>query len=749
MIIRKSPLEAIPSVTAYLNRVGATLRGFMVARAEEEIDGYSREVARIRFSRDGKIFAPSEFEPNQQEAEVIGADIRAAKFPDRQTPKKRPTLPTELKSVDPDTIYDFYDAKGRFLLLQHRVDRPDGTKAYFVFTYWSDGWRQVEPDEGMPLWGLEQLKKYSTIFVHEGAKAARHVRTMVDGQSPAAREQLKNHPFGEYLSHAAHVAWVTGAHAAHRTLWSELEAAGAELVIIVTDNDEIGRAALPVISKAIRIRTLHLQFTGEWPAGFDLADPFPTEFFRTAGNVTRYVGPHPDSLLHPATWATDQVPVEPNSKKLTTVLRPAFRGTWVYVEEPQLFVSTEMPGLAMDKDALNHRYRSLSHTPRVHDLVLKDFRGRILGIAYRPDQPPGLLTQGDRSAYNVFRPPLIYQTHGDVTPFINFVRYLIPKPAEQHQLLRWIATLIARPGIRMMYGLLLVSETQGTGKSTLAEGLLVKAVGEHNCSFPTERDIVDSQFNPWLARKRLVVVREIYAGHSYKAYNNLKALITEPTVTVNEKHRPQYTIENWAHFIASSNSKKALRMDESDRRWFYPTVTEERWNKDDFNRIHEWASSGGISDLIGWAHNFGDYVEPGEEAPRTEEKEKLIAESRSNAERVAIEIADSLQKSVEAKCVSMNDLHNYVRETVQGEKVWESKDDLRKAMRSTGAHFHSDPIKMRGVLHRVAMNDACVAAIKAMCPVDTSGEIASLTAEARDFLRQKIVSPKSLHDAAM
>ena len=85
--------------------------------------------------------------------------------------------------------------------------------------------------------------------------------------------------------------------------------------------------------------------------------------------------------------------------------------------------------------------------------------------------------------------------------------------------MRWCATLVARPDIRMEYGVLLISEMQGVGKGTLGERILAPLVGPWNCSFPTEQSIVDSSFNSWIAHKRLAVVHEIYAGHNIKAYN--------------------------------------------------------------------------------------------------------------------------------------------------------------------------------------------------------------------------------------
>ena len=59
---------------------------------------------------------------------------------------------------------------------------------------------------------------------------------------------------------------------------------------------------------------------------------------------------------------------------------------------------------------------------------------------------------------------------------------------------------------------------------------------------------------------------------------------------MNEKFLPQYCFPNWAHIVASSNSKRALKMAVTDRRWFVPQVTEERQPKEYWTEFHEWLS---------------------------------------------------------------------------------------------------------------------------------------------------------------
>ena len=64
------------------------------------------------------------------------------------------------------------------LFVEQRIKHDDGEKSVLPWSFWSTGrWYQVEPDGLLPVFGLEQVKIVHTVFLHEGAKAARDVRS--------------------------------------------------------------------------------------------------------------------------------------------------------------------------------------------------------------------------------------------------------------------------------------------------------------------------------------------------------------------------------------------------------------------------------------------------------------------------------------------------------------------------------------------------------------------------------------------
>jgi len=237
---------------------------------------------------------------------------------------------------------------------------------------------------------------------------------------------------------------------------------------------------------------------------------------------------------------------------------------------------------------------------------------------------------------------------GDPTPFVELMEYMIPVETDRREVMRWCATLIARPDVRMRYSLLLISEIQGVGKTTLGQDILVPLVGPHNASFPSEQMIIDSIFNSWIAHKRLAVVHEIYSGDSKKGYNRLKDKIADTGVTVNKKHLEPYDVENYLHAVACSNSVRAIHLDDADRRWLVPRVVEKLRDKKTWDAFHHWLRGDGLGIIRGYleklAEQPGFVVGTGDHAPLTSMKQEIINESRSTGQQLAYDLGIAAMK---------------------------------------------------------------------------------------------------------
>lgn len=722
----------LSSIAAYLQRIGAEPRSLRVAVIKEQQGAYWTDIATIRILKDGEVDAPEDFAPTESERVIIRQEVLAAEWPTSIILGASYELPDPLKAADTDDIFELKDRNGRLVMIQQRLKDPkSGEKKYVPWTFWSDQrWRNAEPEGPLPLFGLETIKDNTTVFIHEGAKAARAVQRLVSPRTEAERQALKAHPWGEELQGAAHIGWIGGALSPARTDWSPLAELGVSRAYVVADNDRPGKAAIPKIAQRLRgITVFSVEFTDMWPVSFDLADPFPKAMFAKIGTHEHYIGPTMRDVLHPATWATDIAPNPAGKGKPVYALRKEFIDLWVWVEETDTFICKEFPEINHALGQFNSMVGPFSHVQGTGQLVNRTYKGRTAKVCYRPDIPSRIVTDRTTSAINLHTPTAIKPLPGDAGPWVEFIEYLFPVERERKEVMRWCATLIARPEIRMLYGMLLVSERQGMGKSTLGERILAPLVGLHNSGFPGERDIVESGFNGWVANKRLIVVGEIYTGQSFKAYNILKSYITDKNLSVNEKFQRPYTIENWAHIVACSNSKKALRIEETDRRWFYPRLNETPWKRDKWGVFYQWLSSGGLGIIMRWAKEYGDYVMPGEHAPMTADKQSLIDDSKGEVLNHWADILAACEEEQENVVFALSEVKEAMRR--RHGKVFESPLQFKKEALARGWATIDDRIAIDGGLSYVVASPGISDELRTM--VSGSGK-----REVRAFLLSKM-----------
>lgn len=709
-------LSDIPEVAAYLRRIKAEARGLLTAVIAEKRGKYWRDIAYIKLDRkEGVIRCSDEaYAPNENEVALIKAAVMGTKFPEPMITKNPLGMPKLLTETHPDNLFEFRDHEGNLIMIQQRLDPKEDheEKRYIPWTYWSDGkWRAAEPDGMLPLYGLETIGYNTTVFIHEGAKAARAARRIVENNTP--------HPWLEDLKMGAHIGWSGGALNPQRTDWKILTELGIKRAYIVSDNDKPGRESVAPISKQLRFQTYHLQFTEQWPPAFDLADPFPDEMFKEIDGVSFYRGPSFDACVHPATWMTDRIKV-PKARDII-MLRPHAKEEWFYIPEADIYVNLDKPfaGGGVEK-VVNNVLSAFSDASNTCGLINSSYSGRLSKLCYRPDIEARKVISDGTSAVNMHVPSNVRPIAGDPTPFLEFMEYLLPRKEERDHVLRWCATLIARPWVRMPWAILLISETQGIGKSTLCSHILAPLVGPMNVSFPTEDDIVESQFNSWLANKRLVVVNEIYSGHSWKAYNRLKNYVTETEIQVNEKNQKRYKTDCWTHFVACSNSPKAMKVEDKDRRWMIPEVAEVPWKESKFVALRNWLTSGGLSIIKHWAEGYGSYVTNSERAPRTDKKDEMVRSSLSLEEAKCASLAERIVANEEQVAIGTHDLEAWARQESKG-KSFATGHDLRKALNSEGMKTLPKRIRLNGNLQYISISPVLYASNRELFNGDGAG----------------------------
>lgn len=627
------------SLLRYYARIGADVIHFRRAMVRIFKGNYYLEKALIKINEDFSIsVSQPEYAPTEDEEKAIKADLQKIDFPRviKADPDDIETLTPQLQG----TFFTFIDQDdGKIIMVQETRRNDNGTKSHLPWVFLSDGeWISMEPDGNLPFWKPRHKVLGTRIMIHEGAKAAAFVQAIVDNNIP--------HPWLETLKLYQHWGMIGGALAPHRTDYGELQAIQPAEVIYVCDNDEVGESALAKVSKSWGKGLKGVIFGAGFKRSFDLADPMPEHMFHNG----RWLGPTFRNLLIPATWATELVPPPSGKGRYVTKIKSEFAEEWMHAVVPEVYMHREWPSVLLGKDEFNNQVSAFSDVDDTARLLKKAIESKATQIRYDPSLKPGIYPAHGGFFINTYEGPQIKPESVDVTPWLEFMEMLVPEEEDREHLCRWCATLIARPDVRMHYGVLLISEVQGIGKSTLGEKILAPLVGIHNTSFPSEQEIVESQFNYWLSHKRLAVVHEIYAGNSSKAYNKLKTLITDKNITVQKKYQANYQVENWLHVFACSNSMRALKLSTDDRRWFVPRLTEEKRNAEYWDRFNDWLQfDGGLGRIYQWAKDYIEefgHVTPGVPAPWSALKHQIIEESFSPGQTVVANVLADLKQEI-------------------------------------------------------------------------------------------------------
>jgi Family of unknown function (DUF5906) len=676
-----------PAVTDYIERIGATPISFRSWQVTEWKGKYYFEKAYIRINSDGTVVAPKDFMPTKDEQEKIKKAWQEADLP--KSVPARNTNGIKLQNSD-SILYTFYNKEGLIIFAQERTE----PKGYLPWSYWDDGqWRQMQPEGKIPFYKPKSPKPGASIMIHEGAKAAH-----------AAQNLPKDHPWYDELSKYEHWGICGGALAVNRADYEDLRNRRSEDTIYVCDNDHPGRSMLPWVSKNYGSRLTGVIVGSNFKDGWDMADPLPEDYFNRKTGL--YIGPKIGRFKKQATYATETIHPEDPKAKPFTVIRRAFAEEWFNIVTPEAFIHRDYPNQMFTKKEFDNFIAPFSGTPETSKLLVRDEGGKGLAIGYHPGKKTGLFHGKEGGTYiNTHRPspiePLKSITKKDIAPFIEFLEHLFPVEHDRREAMRWCATIIARPEVKMHYGILLISETQGVGKGTLGEKILAPLVGTDNTSFPGEKEITESAYNYWIAHKRLAVVHEIYAGHSSRAYNDLKSTITDMNITVKRKYMADYTITNWLHAFACSNSPRALKLSMDDRRWLVPKVREAKRPEGYWAAFHEWLQAEqGLEKIAAWARDFGDYVKTGQDAPWTSVKKDIIEESFSEGQKLVHNVLASIKETAkEPVIISDLALVELIRDVIHEGRAnadrLEKPNTVRAIAKGCGYFIGEDRVKAK------------------------------------------------------
>lgn len=129
---------------------------------------------------------------------------------------------------------------------------------------------------------------------------------------------------------------------------------------------------------------------------------------------------------------------------------------------------------------------------------------------------------------------------------------------------KWIGQMIQYPEIKSIVITLISDEGAGKGSFLKLMSLMLGSSRVFETTKPS-RDVWGS-FNPLMAGKFLINLNELSKKETIGADGEMKALVTDPTITINNKGINQINVKSYHRFIITTNKEEPIASTKNDRR---------------------------------------------------------------------------------------------------------------------------------------------------------------------------------------
>jgi hypothetical protein len=228
------------------------------------------------------------------------------------------------------------------------------------------------------------------------------------------------------------------------------------------------------------------------------------------------------------------------------------------------------------------------------DEARKEYWG---GIHFRPDKPTEY-EAANGLVYNMWRGFTMEPIAGDWSKLKTHITDILcgGKPELYDWVLDWMADLYQDPAnpkgcAVVMHGI------EGCGKGTFMEAL-GRTMGRHY-KHVTQEEHLTGRFNGHLQDSLLTFADEVTYGGSRKTAGNLKAMVTEPKLTVERKGVDAYSFKNCARIGVASNEDWFIPAGPQSRRWLVLNVLPDKASDANwFGAIYKEMDNGGLEAMM-------------------------------------------------------------------------------------------------------------------------------------------------------
>ena len=193
---------------------------------------------------------------------------------------------------------------------------------------------------------------------------------------------------------------------------------------------------------------------------------------------------------------------------------------------------------------------------------------------------------------------------GDITPWMDHCRTLVPDTIELEHILDVMAYKVQNPNVKINHAILHGGD-EGCGKDSMWTPFLWAVGGphQHNRSI-IENKGLESQWGYGLEAEIVILneLRESEARERRALSNKLKPIIAAPpeTLTINRKGLHPYDMLNRLQVLAFTNDPLPITIPSQDRRWFCVWSRAPRMPEELSIPLWKWYKTGGFEKIAAW-----------------------------------------------------------------------------------------------------------------------------------------------------
>ena len=292
-------------------------------------------------------------------------------------------------------------------------------------------------------------------------------------------------------------------------------------------------------------------------------------------------------------------------------MKEEFEKTHAKIINQKIFIKEQPDGfITMSRDHIRFAYEHIKYEELVKGTIVeKQFIDKWLGECTRNYEDIGCYPDPNcrpSDCYNTwtdFRAEDNCDEYLDELDYPHDIRYnkkafkddwlgLIKVLCKNNQevyeyILKWIGYMIQYPAKKIGTMPVFISK-EGAGKGTLLK-LIIKMLGPKkvlDTACPS-RDVW-GQFNGLMANCYLVILNELSAKETSGADGMIKTLLTEPSMTINNKGQNSYVINSYHKWITFTNNDCPVATSKDDRRKLIIQCSNEKINdKEYFSQLNK------------------------------------------------------------------------------------------------------------------------------------------------------------------